>query len=221
MSDNNNRGVLLVGLGRFGTALGEALVELGHDVLAIDSNEALVQRNASKLSHVIQGDATDPELLSQIGAADFEFAVVAIGTELEASILTTAALADLHIGTIWAKATSDAHRRILERVGAHHVVMPEQEMGARVAHLVTGSMLNYLVVGEQFTIVETTSPSMLQGLSLGESQVRNRYGVTVVAWKRKGGNYSYATSETAVSGGDVLLVAGPPENVEKFAALTS
>ena len=220
MSDIEPRDVLLVGLGRFGVALGEGLAEMGHQVLAIDTDAALVQRHANAFGHVVQGDSTDPRMLAQVGAADFDFAVVAIGTDLESSILTTAALADAGIGTIWAKATSDAHRRILERVGAHHVVMPEQEMGARVAHLVTGSMGDYLLFGEDFAIVETAAPTTIHGVTLAEARVRDTHGITVMAWKSGSGGYTYATAETALTEDDLILVAGPKNLVEKFARLT-
>ena len=218
-SHDENRGVLVVGLGRFGSALATTLLERGHDVLAIDENLELVQKYSALLTHVVAGDSTDPELLAQVGAGDFDFAVVAIGNDVEASILTTASLADLEVPNIWAKAVSDQHRRILERVGAHHVVHPEQEMGQRMAHLVTGKMLDYLHVDDDFVLAETSAPVEVLGRSLADSHVRERFDVTVMAIKPAQGRFSHATALTEVHLGDTLLVGGSVASVEAFADL--
>ena len=120
--------VVVLGLGRFGTSLAMELVRRGTEVLAIDSDDRLVQRQSDEITHSAVADTTDPEALRQLGVADYERAVVGIG-DLEASILTTAVLVDLAIPHIWAKANSRQHGQILERVGAHHVVLPEHDMG--------------------------------------------------------------------------------------------
>ena len=216
---DEGRGVLVVGLGRFGSALATTLVERGHDVLAIDENLDLVQRYSPVLTHVVAGDSTDPEMLAQVGAAEFSFAVVAIGNDVEASVLTTVALADLAVPNIWAKAVSDQHRKILERVGAHHVVHPEQEMGKRMAHLVTGRVLDYLHVDEDFVLVETSAPAAVLGRSLADSHVRERFNITVMAVKPAAGRFAYATPDTEVHRGDLLLIGGSVEAVEAFAEL--
>lgn len=218
-SRDDGRGVLVIGLGRFGGALAKTLVDRGNDVLAVDENIERVQRFSPLLTHVIAGDSTDTELLDQIGAADFEFAVVAIGNDVEASILTTAALSDLEIPNIWAKAVSDQHRRILERVGAHRVVHPEQEMGQRMAHLVTGRMLDYLLVDDDFVLVETSAPADVLGRSLADSHVRERFEITVMAIKPVAGSFTPATADTHVHHGDTMLIGGSVTAVEAFADL--
>ena len=211
--------MLVVGLGRFGTALAETLMDLGHQVLGVDSDAGNVQRNADRLTHVVQADGTDDEVMRQLGAGEFGRAVVGIGTDLEASILTTSVLADLKVPDIWAKAITVAHGRILERVGAHHVVFPEHDMGRRVAHLVTGRMIEFVQLDEGFALVELKPPKQIVGRSLGDAQVRTRYGITVVCIKPKGGSFTYATPGTVPGPDDILVVAGETDRVEGFAEL--
>ena len=212
-------GVLVVGLGRFGTSLAETLMDLGHDVLGVDADPGNVQRTADLLTHVVEADATDEEAMRQLGAGDFGRAVIGIGTDLEASILATSVLAGLEVPDIWAKAITMAHGRILERVGAHHVVYPEHDMGRRVAHLVTGRMLEFVQLDEGFALVKLKPPKQVVGRSLADSQVRSRHGVTVVCIKPAGGSFTYATPDTVPGPDDVLVVAGETGEVEGFSEL--
>jgi trk system potassium uptake protein TrkA len=212
-------GVLVVGLGRFGTSLAETLMDLGHDVLGVDADPGNVQRTADLLTHVVEADATDEEAMRQLGAGDFGRAVIGIGTDLEASILATSVLAGLEVPDIWAKAITMAHGRILERVGAHHVVYPEHDMGRRVAHLVTGRMLEFVQLDEGFALVKLKPPKQVVGRSLADSQVRSRHGVTVVCIKPAGGSFTYATPETVPGPDDLLVVAGETGKVEGFSQL--
>ena len=144
----NDDQTLVIGLGRFGRALASTLTRLGNEVLGVDASSRVVQACAVNMTHVVQADATDVEALRQIGAADFGRAAVAIGTDIEASILATYALVDLGVPRIWAKAVTVEHGAILERVGAHRVVFPEIEMGERVTrHTMVGRTVNYLGAG--------------------------------------------------------------------------
>jgi trk/ktr system potassium uptake protein len=212
-------GVLVIGLGRFGTALAETLMDLGHQVLGVDSDADNVQRNADRLTHVVEADGTDDQVMRQLGAGEFGRAVVGIGTDLEASILTTSVLADLQVPDIWAKAITVPHGRILERVGAHHVVFPEHDMGRRVAHLVSGRMIEFVQLDEGFALVELKPPKQIVGRTLSESQVRARHGITVVCIKPEGGSFTYATPETVPGPNDILVVAGETDRVQGFADL--
>lgn len=212
--------ILLIGLGRFGSALAQELVGLGFEVLGVDASERIVQEHAELLTQVVQADTTDLTALRQLGAEDFPSAVVGIGTNLEASILTTSALADLGVSNIWAKAVTEAHGRILARVGADHVVFPEHDMGRRVAHMVSGRVLDWFQLEENFAMVETVVPREFEGKTLGESGLRDRFGLTVVCVKPKGEAFTYATAETRLAEGDVLVVAGPPLQAERFAYMS-
>ena len=208
--------VLVAGLGRFGSAVARTLTALGTDVLAVDAEPRRVQEIGDVVAHAAELDATDPDALRQVGAADLARAVVGIGDDMEASILTVAALADLGVPEIWAKAVSAAHARILERIGAHHVVRPEHDMGERVANIVRGRLLDYVEIDEDFVLVETGAPREAFGRTLRQASLRSRYDVTVVGVKPPAGSYSYATPETVVDSGDTLLIAGHPRALRRF-----
>lgn len=215
---NTADSVVVIGLGRFGSGVALALAELGHDVLAIDTSAEVVQAHAGVLGHVVQADATDLESLKQLGVPDFKHAVVSIGQNLEASVLTVLNLSQLGNKDIWAKANNPQHGRIAERVGAHHVVYPESDMGRRVAHLVTGKMIDFIEFEDGFAIAKTRAPRETHGKPLSESKVRSRHGVTVVGIKRRHEDFIYAREDTTVKAGDLLIVAGPTRDVERFAA---
>lgn len=221
MADIRNEPVVVVGLGRFGSALALELTSRGTEVLAIDSHPKVVQSLAGKLPHVVTADSTDIEALRQLGVPDFYRAVVAIGTDVQASILTTSLLSQLEIADIWAKAISHQHGHILERVGAHHVVAPEHDMGERVAHLLSGSMLDYIEVDEDFAMIKTKPPREIVSIPLREAKLRSKYGVTVVAVKSeakgKDATFTYATPDTVLMYGDIILVVGKINDVERFA----
>jgi trk system potassium uptake protein TrkA len=210
------REFLVIGLGRFGGGLAETLVELGHEVLGVDVGPKLVQSYSGRLTHVVEADSTDIEALQQLGAADFGTAVVAIGTEIEASILTTAALVDLKVPRVVAKAISAPHGKILERVGADRVVFPEHDMGVRVGHSLAGKMIDYFQLDPGFALVETSAPKEIVGKTLADAEVRRRYGITVVCVKPQGGTFTYATPDTVVQEGDILVVAGETKRAEGF-----
>lgn len=214
------RSVLVIGLGRFGTALAETLGMLGIEVMAVDVDQALVDQWADKIALVRVADATTGAVLSQLGAGSFDAVVVAIGTDIEASVLCTAALADLGVPNIWAKAITSEHGRILERVGAHHVVFPEKEMGERVAHVVTGQVDDYFELDDGFVLAELKAPGELIGKRLADTDLRARYQVTVVCIKPEGGTYTYATADTVVGHGDYLVIAGSVEAADRFVEKT-
>jgi trk system potassium uptake protein TrkA len=211
--------VVVVGLGRFGGAVAESLTRLGHEVLAIEENLSLVQSWSDRLTHVVQADSSNIEALRQLGVADFQHAVVGIGSDIEASVLTVLALTELGVPDIWAKAVTTNHGKILEKTGAHHVVYPEAAMGERVAHLVTGKMIDFIEFDDDFAIVKTRPPREAVGKTLAESQLRSRHGVTVVGVKRPREDFTYAKPDTLVVEGDLLIVSGPTQKVERFAAL--
>ncbi|MCR4264883.1 TrkA family potassium uptake protein [Nitratireductor sp. ZSWI3] len=217
---HNDNGVVVIGLGRFGSAVAQSLVRLGHDVLAIDENAELVQSWASRLTHVVEADSSNSDALRRLGVQDYARAVVGIGSDIEASVLTVLALSELGVPDVWAKAVNPRHGRILERTGAHHVVYPEAAMGERVAHLVTGKMIDFIEFDDGFAIAKTRAPREAAGKSLEESGVRTKYGITVVGVKRARADFTYATPETVVEHGDLLIVSGPTDLVEKFAAVS-
>jgi len=211
-----DEGVLVIGLGRFGAAIALTLEKLGTQVLAIDTDAELVQKYSGQLTHVVRADATQPEVLEQVGAGDFRIAVVGVGTSIESSVLIATNLVDLGKPVIWAKAISSAHGRILQRIGAHHVVYPEADAGKRVAHLVNGRLLDFIEFDDDFAIVKMRAPREVEGKSLAESDIRQRFGVTIVGVKTPGKDFTYAVPETVVASHDLLIVSGRTGLIEKF-----
>ncbi|MGI5170476.1 potassium channel family protein [Spirillospora sp. CA-253888] len=219
MADRGNDPVVVIGLGRFGSSLALELIRQGTEVLAIDHRPKLVQGLAGQITHIATADSTDLQALQQLGVPDFYRAVVAIGSDIEASILTTSLLVELGIDDIWTKAISRQHGRILERIGAHHIVLPEHDMGERVAHLVSGRLLDYVQVDKGFALVKTRPPKHVVGVPLGDTGLRGKHGVTIVCVKPVDEPFTYATPDTVLQYGDLILVAGPTDKVERFAAL--
>ncbi|MFD3740037.1 potassium transporter [Streptomyces sp. CB00316] len=211
--------VVVIGLGRFGRALALELVDEDTEVLGIDESAEVVQALSGSLTHAVRADSTKEDALRQLGVHEFDRAVVAIGTDLEASILTASLLVSFGIESVWAKAISEAHGRILTQLGVHHVVYPEHDMGQRVAHLVRGRMLDYIEFEDDFALVKTSPPADIIGLPLANSAVRSRFGVTVVAIKRPGEGFTYATPETVVEADDTIIVAGRTRATERFSEL--
>ncbi|MCD9900053.1 TrkA family potassium uptake protein [Streptomyces sp. MT29] len=216
MSDQR---VAVIGLGRFGSSLALELTRRGWDVLGIDTDPQLVQRHSDTRTHSAVADCTDPEVLRQLGVHEFTSAVVGIGTDMEASILIAFNLLEENVPNLWAKAISRQHGQILERLGVHHVVLPEHEMGERVAHLVTGRMLHFIEFDDDYALVKTVAPDSITGVPLGESGVRSRHGVMVVGIKRPGEGFTHATAETVIAKGDII-VTGKIQAVEAFAEIS-
>jgi trk system potassium uptake protein TrkA len=209
-------GVVVIGLGRFGGQVAESLTGLGHEVLGIDENGEIVQKLSNTLTHVVQADSTDEETLRQLGVAEFSRAVVGIGTDIEASVLTVLALTELGVDEIWAKAISAKHGRILQRVGARRVVYPEADMGERVAHLVTGTLLDFVELDDGYAIAKVCPPEEMIGSTLTQLGLRTKHGITVVAVKRGGREPETAFPDTTIEPGDTLIVSGPTTKVERI-----
>ena len=211
--------VLIIGLGRFGAGTAGQLDRLDREVLAVDTDATLVQKWSERITHTVQADARSIEALRQLGAQDFSIAVVATGSSIEASVLITANLVDLGIPQIWAKAISKSHGTILERIGANHVIYPEAEAGERIAHLLSGRMLDFIEFDDDFVLVKMYPPKLIRGITLTQTQVRRKYDITVVGVKTPGKPFTYATGETVVSDHDLIIVSGASSDVERFAAL--
>ncbi len=215
----NANSVAIIGLGRFGRAVALELMESGTEVLGIDSNEDIVQGLNGQLTHVVQADSTKEEALRQLSVPDFDRVVVAIGSDVQSSILTTSILLSFPRTHLWAKAVSEPHGRILEQLGVQHVIYPESDMGRRVAHLVRGSMQDYLEIGEDFALVKTRPAAKFVGTPLGELGIRTAFGVTITAVKKPGVPWTYADAATVLGIDDVIIVTGPTRNAETFSQL--
>lgn len=211
--------VAVIGLGRFGGALALELAESGTEVLGIDARDDVVQSFNGRLTHVVRADSTNPEVLRQLSVHEFDRVVVGIGSDLEASILTTSLLLRFEKTMIWAKAISEAHAQILTQLGVEHVIRPEHDMGRRVAHLVRGAMLDYVEFEDNFALVKARPPREVWDRELGTTGIRARYGITVVAVRRSGGEWGHTTAQTTLYSDDLIIVAGPTAKAEAFSAL--
>ena len=218
MASAHNAPVLVIGLGRFGSAVAAQLRLQNKEVLAIEKDPELVQKWSGVLTHVVSADATDIDTLHQLGADDFGSAVVGVGTSVEASVLITANLVDIGVERIWAKAITPAHGKILERIGAHHVVYPEADAGRRAAHLVSGRLLDYIEFDDDFAIAKMRPPKETHGFTLAASDIRSKYGVSVVGIKSPGEDFTYADATTRIHSRDILIVSGQVDLIERFAA---
>lgn len=218
-SGRNSSGVVVIGLGRFGSALALELVEQDIEVLGIDGRPKIVQDLAPLLTHVVVADSTDEQALRQLSVHEFDRVVIGIGNDVEASILTASLVLEMGVPDIWAKALSAPHARILTRLGVHHVVRPEHDMGQRVAHLVGGRMLDYIEFDEDFAMTKKSPPAAILGQPLGQTAVRSDHGVTVVAVKSRGGDFTYATENTVLHPTDLIIVSGTHHDIAKFSEL--
>lgn len=210
---------MVIGLGRFGGALALELMATGTEVLGIDADEEIVQSLNGVLTQVVRADTTREEALRQLAVHEFDRAVVAIGSDVQASILTSSILLSFQIPHVWAKATGEAHGRILEQLGVGHVIYPEAEMGKRVAHLVRGAALDYIEVDSGYALIKMGPNRVLTGRRLGDTDLRKKHGVTVMAVFREGYEWCNADADTVVQNGDTILVAGPTKRAEAFGQL--
>ncbi len=178
---------VVIGLGRFGTAVAAELCNQGHEVLAIDVNENVVQAVADRVTHAAAGDATDPAVLKALGVRNYDCAIVASAKDVGESALITLSLKDLGIPKVVCKAKDATHKRVLERIGADRVIIPEQESGVKLAQgLSRSNVLNFIELSEDYGIVEVEPPADWCGKTLLELNVRAKYDVTVIATHQKG-----------------------------------
>lgn len=207
--------VLVIGLGRFGTAAARELMALGHEVLAIDASEAQVNELSTEVTHALQLDAADEAALRAIGAAEFDHAIVAISANAEASIFATMALKRLGVGHVIATAATLLHGAILERVGADRVVFPEREMGQRIAHSFSvHNVVDYLDVAPRFGIVKLRPPASFIGRSLHELDLVNRFRLTPVGLRRKNDVTVNPHRDEVIREGDELILLGLDDRLD-------
>ena len=210
--------VLVVGLGLFGSATARALADMDVPLIAVTEDHLQAVRYADEFTHVIELDPSDREALDQIGIERIEKAVVAL-SKVELSIMTVLALSEAGVKEIWARAATREHGAILERIGAHHVVYSEASTGKRVAHAVSGYMIDYFEFEDGFAMARTRAPREIWDKSLRQTLVRTRNKVTIVGAKRPGQDFIYAVPETVIQAGDELIVSGRVDDVDAFCRL--
>ena len=208
---------VIIGLGRFGSSVAKTLYALGHDVLAIDYNEDLVQEISDSVTHAVQMDATDENALRTLGLRNFDVSVVTIGANIQASIMATLLVKDMGIKYIIAKGNSDLHAKVLYKIGADRVILPEKDMGVRVAHnLVSSSILDYIELSPDYSIIEIESPKEWYGKSMKELSLRSKYGINVMAIKRNNEVNISPDADDVINKDDIVVAIGSAEDLTKL-----
>ncbi len=207
----------VIGLGRFGGSICSALSEQGMEVLAIDTDEDKVNKFASIATHAVVADTTDENTLKSLGIRNFDHVIVAIGDNIQSSILTTLMLVEQGVKHITVKAQNDYHEKVLNKIGAHKVVHPERDMGIRIAHnIVSKNVLDYLELSDEYSIVELVAGKSVHKRTLIDLDVRAKYGCNIMAIKRDENiNVSPAATEELMRG-DIIIVIGADKDITRM-----
>lgn len=209
--------VAVIGLGRFGSSVARTLAESGCEVLAVDADEARVKAVADEVTDAVRANALDEEALRALGLRNFEVVVVAIGHEVEASILVTVLLKEMGIPKIVAKAQDELHGRVLQKVGADMVVFPERDMGVRLAHtLISRNVIDEIQLSTDYSILEMVVPHRFLGRNLKELELRQRFGLTILAIRREDRIIVSPDAEQTLEEGDILVALGQPDKLEEL-----
>ena len=213
---------VVIGLGRFGTAVATELSSLGHEVLALDDSEENVEKVADKVTHAVTGDARDPAVLRALGVRNYDCAIVAVGVDIGTSALVTLNLKELGVRRVICKAQSHVHRKVLEKIGADRVVFPEHEMGVKLAQgLSSSNVLNFIELSDDYGIVETKIPKSWSGKTIQELDVRARHKVTIIA-VRRGEEEALTVAPGAsfrLESGDAVVILGRTEDINRLQEL--
>ena len=213
---------VVIGMGRFGQSVAKALSSLGQEVLAVDSDETLVGEIAPYVTHAVQADATDEKALAALGIRNFDVAVVTIGDDIQASILITMLCKEMGVGFVLAKAQNELHGKVLYKTGADRVVFPERDMGMRVAHnLADSNILDYIEIAGDLRIVDVTALPAWEGRSLMDLDFRKKFGVNVIAIKKKNKEMNTIPHGVdVIEKDDMLIVVGNKESIARMEAAT-
>ncbi|ASS66649.1 MULTISPECIES: TrkA family potassium uptake protein [unclassified Paenibacillus] len=207
----------VIGLGRFGSSLAKELMQLGYEVLGIDRSEELVDDMSAVLTHTLCADATDEDALRAIGIRNFDCCIVAIGGDIQSSIMAAILVKDSGVGKVVVKAVSELHGRVLDKLGVDRVIYPERDMGIRVAHqLVSPNLLDYIELSSEYAVAELAVPGCLNGKALSEIDTRQRYGCSIVAINKPKGIIIAPQADSVLEEKDVMVVIGTNEGIEQF-----
>lgn len=200
---------VVIGLGRFGSSIASTLYELGNEVLAIDTDEEIVQNISNKVTHAVQADGTDEATLRSLGIRNFDVAVVTIGADVQSSVMATLLVKELGVKYVVAKAQNELHGKVLYKLGVDRVVFPERDMGIRVGHnLCSSNILDYIELSPDYSIMEVSAISEWHGKTLRELNMRSKYGINLMAIKRGNDINLSPMADDVINEGDVLVVIG-------------
>lgn len=209
-----NKQFVVIGLGRFGASVAKTLYSLGNDVLAIDKDEDLIQDISDSVTHAVQMDATDENALRTLGLRNFDVAVVTIGANIQASVMVTLLVKELGVKYIIAKGNSDLHAKVLYKIGADRVILPEKDMGVRVAHnLVSSSILDYIELSPDYSIMEIEALDEWQDKTLRDLKLRSKYGINVMAIKKGDEINLTPSADDTVESKDIIVAIGSAQDL--------
>lgn len=207
----------VIGMGRFGSSVARTLYSMGHEVLAIDSNEHRIQESIHMVTHAVTADCTDEAALRALGIQNYDVVIAAIGQDIQASILTTLVLKEIGVRMIIAKAQNDLHGKVIKKIGVDKVIFPERDMGQRVAHhLMSPNIIDYIEISEDHSIIEMVVNSSQIGKSLRQLDIRAKYSCNVMAVKRGGKMNIAPHPDEQLLRGDILVVVGSNRDLRKF-----
>lgn len=211
---------VIIGIGRFGSALAQRLYELGHEVLTIDICEEEIQKISDYVTHAVTADASDENVLKSLGVRNFDVGVVSIGSDIQASIIITLMLKEMGVKHVVTKAQNDIHAKVLRKIGADRVVFPERDMGERVAHnLISTNILDFIELSPEYSIIEISVPQRWVGKNLRDLNLRARFGANVIAIKNNSTEVSMNVSPVAddpIEEGNILVVIGNNEDLRRL-----
>ncbi len=208
---------VVLGLGRFGKSVAMTLSDAGYEVMVVDKSEETIQDISAFVTHAVQADATDAETLRSLGIRNFDIAVVAIGRDIQSSIMVTLLLKEMGVPYVVAKASSDLHEKVLVKLGANRIISPEQDMGVRIAtNLMSGNIMDYIQLSREYSVVEIRALQEWSGQTIKELDMRVKYGINIIAIERDqqititpGPNYVLHES-------DILVVVGANEQIRNL-----
>lgn len=210
---------VVFGLGRFGSSLAKTLSDAGYEVMVVDKCEEKVQDISSVVTQAVQADITDIETLYSLGIRNFDVAVVAIGTDMQASVMTTLLLKELGIPYVVAKASTEIHQRVLEKIGADRIILPERDMGKRIAtNLITGNIIDYIQLSRDYSIMEIPILPQWKNQSIKDINIRAEYGINVIAVERKGEVDVMLAPNYILQENDSLVVVGNNKSIQELEA---
>lgn len=207
---------LVIGLGRFGQSIAKELYEQGYEVMGIDTDEAVVQSAADYLTHVISADCTEEDVLRSIGARNFDTAVVSTG-DIQDNIMITMMLKEIGVKCVIAKAATERHAKVLEKVGADRIVFPERDMGIRLAHLIThDKFFEYIEFSKDYGMAEILAPNEWINKKICDINIRHKYGVSIVAIRRDNKTNVTPTGEDQILEGDKVTIVGANDKINNL-----
>lgn len=210
---------LVIGAGRFGTSVARTISDLGHDVMVIDNDENLIQQISGEVTNAIAANSTSETALKALGVRDFDAVILAIGQDVQASIMTAILLVEMEANYIVAKAQTDLHGKVLNKIGVNRVIHPERDMGQKLAHsLISPTIIDLIEVSEEYSVVEVSAPENMVGKTLKDLNLRARYGISIIALRRNHGDKTNIApvAEDVIKADDIIVAVGDNKDLKKL-----